>query len=70
MLRLDRSDPVFKHPDGIKNHVSLVIDMLELSNEADLLVGSSEEGGLTFEQKKRLSIAAELAASPSVVFLE
>ena len=43
--------------------------MLELTNEADILVGSAEEEGLTFEQKKRLSIAAELAASPSIVFL-
>ena len=70
VLRLDRTNPVFQTPDGIKNHVNLVIDMLELQNEADLLVGNSEEGGLTFEQKKRLSIAAELAASPSVVFLD
>ena len=68
-LRLDRTDPVFDAPDGVQNHVSLIIDMLELTNEADLLVGNAEEGGLTFEQKKRLSIAAELAASPSVLFL-
>lgn len=69
VLRLDRSDPVFESLDGLKQHVNLVIDMLELTNEADLLVGNTEEGGLTFEQKKRLSIAAELAASPSVLFL-
>lgn len=69
-LRLDRSNPVFETPDGIDKHVDVIIDMLELRDEADLLVGNSEEGGLTFEQKKRLSIAAELAASPSVLFLE
>ena len=51
-------------------HVNRVIDMLELTNEADMLVGSTDEGGLTFEQKKRLSIAAELAASPSILFLD
>jgi ABC-type multidrug transport system ATPase subunit len=35
-----------------------------------LPVGSFEEGGLTFEQRKRLAIAVELAASPSVIFLD
>ena len=68
-FRLEQSDPVFTTADGLKDHVSLIIDMLELTNEADILVGSAEEEGLTFEQKKRLSIAAELAASPSIVFL-
>ena len=43
---------------------------VELDNIADALVGSSEEGGLSFEQKKRLSIAVELGASPSIIFLD
>jgi ABC-type multidrug transport system ATPase subunit len=70
ILRLDRSNPVFTVEDGLNKHVEKMIDMLELTNEADMLVGSAEEGGLTFEQKKRLSIAVELAASPSIVFLD
>ena len=37
---------------------------------SDALVGSDETFGLSFEQKKRLSIAVELAASPSVIFLD
>lgn len=69
ILRLDHSNPVFATPSGLKNHIDHVIDMLELTNEADILVGSAEEGGLSFEQKKRLSIAVELAASPSILFL-
>jgi ABC-type multidrug transport system ATPase subunit len=69
ILRLDRSNPVFATPDGLNNHIDHVIDMLELTNEADILVGNAEEGGLSFEQKKRLSIAVELAASPSILFL-
>lgn len=32
--------------------------------------GNYTEGGLTFEQRKRLAIAVELAASPSVIFLD
>jgi ABC-type multidrug transport system ATPase subunit len=43
---------------------------VELTNLRDALVGSDETFGLTFEQKKRLSIAVELAASPSVLFLD
>jgi hypothetical protein len=34
-----------------------------------LQVGSDAGGGLSFEQKKRLSIAVEVAANPSVLFL-
>ena len=47
-----------------------VIDTLELTPLAHCLVGSDEEGGLSFEQKKRLSIAVELASSPSILFLD
>lgn len=50
-----------------------VIKTLELENVADSLVGGAEEGGglsLSFEQRKRVSIAVELAASPSVIFLD
>jgi ABC-type multidrug transport system ATPase subunit len=48
----------------------LVLKILELTPLKDCLVGSAEEGGLSFEQKKRLSIAVELAASPSILFLD
>eukprot|EP00980_Cylindrotheca_fusiformis_P012581 scaffold3084_cov144-Cylindrotheca_fusiformis.AAC.29 len=47
-----------------------VLKTLELTTISDRLVGSEEEGGLTFEQRKRLSIAVELAASPSILFLD
>lgn len=69
-LRLDKDSPVYDSPFGLENHIDFIIKTLELTREADTLVGSEEEGGLTFEQKKRLSIAVELAASPSVVFLD
>ncbi len=69
-LRLDKTDPVYDTPDGLEAHIDFIIKALELQREADILVGNEEEGGLTFEQKKRLSIAVELAASPSIVFLD
>ena len=49
--------------------VDQVISDVELSGLAHAIVGT-DEGGLTFEQKKRLSIAVELAASPSILFLD
>ncbi len=69
-LRLDRTHPARETPEGMSQHVNEMIAMFELQNQADALVGNEEEGGLTFEQKKRLSIAVELAASPSVLFLD
>jgi ABC-type multidrug transport system ATPase subunit len=47
-----------------------VLKTLELTAISDRLVGSDEEGGMSFEQRKRLSIAVELAASPSILFLD
>ncbi len=69
-LRLDRSNPIHSSPDGLERHIDQIIETLGLTREAELLVGSDEAGGLSFEQKKRLSIAVELAASPSLVFLD
>ena len=50
--------------------VDQTLDMLELTNIQDLQVGSDASGGLSFEQKKRLSIAVELVANPSILFLD
>jgi ABC-type multidrug transport system ATPase subunit len=69
-LRLDAKNPIYDEPGGLDEHVDSIIRVLELTHEADILVGNEEDGGLTFEQKKRLSIAVELAASPSIVFLD
>jgi ABC-type phosphate transport system ATPase subunit len=69
-LRLGKDSPVYSTPDGLDKHVDRIIKTLELTQEADYLVGSKEAGGLSFEQTKRLSIAVELAASPSVIFLD
>jgi ABC-type cobalamin/Fe3+-siderophores transport system ATPase subunit len=50
--------------------VDHIIEEVELSELALALVGTDDDSGLSFEQKKRLSIAVELAASPSVIFLD
>ncbi|TVU49709.1 hypothetical protein EJB05_01035, partial [Eragrostis curvula] len=52
-------------------HVELVLDQLDLQYYANQLVGSLKYGtGKTFEVAKKLTIAVELAANPSILFLE
>ena len=45
-LRLEKTNPVYSTPDGLEHHVDFIIKTLELTREADVLVGSEEEGGL------------------------
>lgn len=37
---------------------------------ADRLIGSDEDGGLSLEQRKRTTLGVELAANPSLIFLD
>ena len=67
-LRLDSS--ISEEKEKVAAFVDTVLKEVELDNITDALVGSAEEGGLSFEQKKRLSIAVELCASPSILFLD
>lgn len=69
-LRLDSDNPGVSSDDDKAKFVDQVLRTLELESLADCLVGDSLDGGLSFEQRKRLSIAVELAASPSIVFLD
>jgi ABC-type multidrug transport system ATPase subunit len=67
-LRLEEKDPAVT-PESIAKFVDQALRMLELTAIQDLQVGSDESGGLSFEQRKRLSIAVELVANPSILFL-
>lgn len=70
-LRLDRNHDAARSPESMNIFVTRILALLELTVHAQSLVGNLEEGeGLTFEQRKRLSIAVELAASPSIIFLD
>jgi len=68
-LRLEESDSAVT-PESMEKFVEQTLDMLELSIVQDLQVGSDETGGLSFEQRKRLSIAVELVSNPSILFLD
>lgn len=69
-LRLDGSSPSVGGNEGKLKFVDHVLDMMELTEIQKMQVGSFDEGGLSFEQRKRLSIACELAGSPSILFLD
>ena len=69
-LRLDANDPAIGSDAMKLKYVDHVLEIMELTDIQTLQVGSFEEGGLSFEQRKRLAIACELAGSPSVIFLD
>lgn len=54
----------------VKRLVEKIIDTVELTCKRNSVVGLDKDDGLSFAEKKRLSIAVELAASPSVLFLD
>ena len=70
MLRLDVNNPAIGDNATKMKFVDHVLEIMELTVIQTLQVGSFEEGGLSFEQRKRLAIACELAGSPSVIFLD
>lgn len=69
-LRLDEKESKIGNDEGKLKFAAYVLAIMELTDIQNWQVGSFEEGGLSFEQRKRLSIACELAGSPSVIFLD
>lgn len=50
--------------------VKEVMELMELTPLRDSLVGLPGVNGLTTEQRKRLTIAVELVANPSIIFMD
>ncbi|KAJ8557584.1 hypothetical protein K7X08_003209 [Anisodus acutangulus] len=53
-----------------KNFVEEVMELVELNPLRDSLVGLPGVDGLSTEQRKRLTIAVELVATPSIIFMD
>ncbi|KAH8704060.1 ABC transporter [Talaromyces proteolyticus] len=52
-------------------YVDVILDLLEMHDIGDCLVGASGGDGLSIEQRKRLTIGVELVAKPSIlIFLD
>ncbi|CAM6086642.1 unnamed protein product [Calypogeia fissa] len=65
-LRLDR-----EIDDNMKREfVQEVMDLVELVPMKGAIVGSPGQSGLSTEQRKRLTIAVELVANPSIIFMD
>ncbi|DBB15923.1 TPA: hypothetical protein ACH3X3_003297 [Trebouxia sp. C0006] len=53
-----------------KTFVDQVLGLVELQTMRNAVVGRPGEDGLSVEQRKRLTIAVELVANPSIVFMD
>ncbi|KAJ8751713.1 hypothetical protein K2173_025884 [Erythroxylum novogranatense] len=56
--------------DAREMFIEEVMELVELTTLRDALVGLPGVNGLSIEQRKRLTIAVELVANPSIIFMD
>lgn len=56
--------------EKVEQFIAEVVALVELDSLAGSLVGRPGQSGLSVEQRKRLTIAVELVANPSIVFMD
>lgn len=54
----------------MQEFVKEVMELVELTGLKDAIIGLPGNSGLSIEQRKRLTIAVELVANPSVIFMD
>ncbi|KAJ7956622.1 Pleiotropic drug resistance ABC transporter [Quillaja saponaria] len=57
-------------PNTRESFVEEVMELIELAPLRNALVGYPNVNGLSIEQRKRLTIAVELVANPSIIFMD
>ena len=60
----------FENEKCLQMFVEEVMELVELKPLRQALVGLPSENGLSTEQRKRLTIAVELVANPSILFMD
>ena len=60
----------FENKKCLQMFVEEVMELVELKPLRQALVGLPSENGLSTEQRKRLTIAVELVANPSIIFMD
>ena len=67
---LTDSESFFFFPHFLKMFIEEVMELVELTPIREALVGLPAVNGLSTEQRKRLTIAVELVANPSIIFMD
>lgn len=67
LMRLEETEWT---PESRKAHVKHILEVLELTPIAKQVIGNDISGGISMEQRKRTTIAVEMAANPSILFLD